>query len=196
MAENAAAVKPKAQNQGISLGPEKKEPDRAESVKPVSSKPINYRDNMLSLRGESFVGPEDYEIGPLQYRSDNRDVRAVTERVYALASDLKEGRMPLEHLHPDWRTVAERSLEHHLSLEQVPTAVRIGTVEIYAGDKARANIRLWGNPGRTEGEIYLEMFEGLWLVSDLQADLTALSVEMQEREESFEPSYFRFFDMP
>jgi hypothetical protein len=182
----------------ITLTPRKEQPAvQAQTPRVVTeSRPVMQSDQILSLRGGGIYGPEDYEIGELQGYSDDKNVRAILERIRAFVRGLEEGMVPVEDIHPDWKSQAQRSLTFHLERGNIPTDVRVGAIDLYAADLARANIRLIGEPGIALGEIYLRKMDNLWLVDDIQLDLAKLAEEPVERQEPYEPSVYRMSDMP
>jgi hypothetical protein len=182
----------------ITLTPTNDQPaQKPETLRVVTeSRPVMQRDQILSLRGGGVYSPEDYEIGELQRYSDDKNVRAILERIRSFVNGLEAAEVPLEDVHPDWKMQAQRSLLFHLERGNIPTGVRVGAIEIYAPDSARANIRLTGDPGIALGEIYIKKFEDLWLVNDIQIDMENLSEEPVQRQEPYEPSIYRMTDMP
>ena len=160
------------------------------------SRPVQQRDQILGLRGGEVYGPEDFEIGALQSHSDDRDVQIVLSRIRSFQAALGTGAIPLEDIHPIWKEQAQRSLGFHLDRGHIPLDVRIGVVDIYMRDRARANVRLIGDPGVAFGEIYLDRSEDTWLVSDLQADMADLADVLVEREGLYEPSVYRMSNLP
>lgn len=160
------------------------------------SRPVQQKDQILGLRGGDVYAPEDFEIGALQSYSDDRDVQDVLSRIRSFQVALRGGSIPLEDIHPIWKEQAQRSLAFHLDRGHIPLDVRIGVVDIYMKDRARANVRLIGDPGVAFGEIYLDRSNDTWLVSDLQADLADLADVMVERDGLYEPSVYRMSNLP
>lgn len=180
----------------ITLTP-RKEPPAPQPARVVSrSRPVMQRDQILSLRGGEVFGPEDYEIGVLQGYSDDRNIKAILERIRSFQKGLSAGTVPLADVHPDWAEQAQRSLNFHLERGNIPSDVRVGAIEIYAPGVARANIRLTGDPGIAFGEIYLKESDTLWLVNDLQLDMADLSEVPEQKEEPYEPSVYRMTNIP
>ena len=196
--EEQPAAAENSQERSITLSPSKTQPKPVtEAVRVVrESRPGMQRDQILSIRGGGVYGPEDFEIGELQGYSDDENVRAILDRIQAFQEGLESASVPIDDIHPAWRSSAQRSLLFHLGRGNIPSEVRVGTIEIYEPGKARANIRLTGNPGIAIGEIYLDNTDGLWLVSDLQLDMQDLAESPEKRDEPYEPSVYRMTNMP
>lgn len=196
--EPAAGPESSAQDRTITLKPQQPAQPPATRAERVvrESRPVMQRDQILSLRGGGVYGPEDFEIGELQGYSKDENVRAVLERIRSFQIGLSEAKVPLQDIHPDWENQAQRSLGFHLERGNLPTEVRVGTVEIYAPGLARANIRLMGDPGVAYGEIYLKKAGDLWLIHDLQLDMGDLVDAPALREEPYQPSVYRMLNLP
>ncbi len=187
-----------ASARAITLSSQRPTPTAAASTAPVvrESRPVQQRDQILGLRGGNVYSPEDFEIGVLQGYSEDRDVQIVLSRIRSFQAGLSAKEMPLSDIHPIWREQAQRSLGFHLERGHIPLDVRIGLVDIYMTSRARANIRLIGEPGVAFGEIYLDRSEDTWLISDLQVDMADLADVHEKREGLFEPSVYRMLNLP
>lgn len=197
--EEPADVSEKSpQDRTITLKPQQVPQSPATPVERVvrESRPVMQRDQILSLRGGGIYGPEDFEIGALQGYSEDENIREVLERIRSFQRGLAEAKVPLQDIHPDWESQAQRSLGFHLERGNLPKEIRVGAVEIYAPGLARANIRLTGDPGVAFGEIYLKKSDDLWLVNDLQLDMGDLVDIPEERQEPYEPSVYRMLNLP
>ena len=196
--EPAAAPARTTQDRTITLKPQQESQPPVQRTDRVvrESRPVMQRDQILSLRGGGVYGPEDFEIGELQRHSEDENIRAVLERIRSFQNGLASAKVPLEDIHPDWESQAQRSLGFHLERGNLPEEIRVGTVEIYAPGLARANIRLTGDPGVAYGEIYLKKADDLWLVNDLQLDMGDLVDVPEARQEPYEPSVYRMMNLP
>jgi hypothetical protein len=192
---NAAAPAP---DRKITLSPPTQTATSAPSVRPVvrESRSVQQKDQLLSIRQGSVYSPEDFEIGALQGFSGDRNVQLVLRRIRLFREGLQNGKVPLDDVHPDWLPSAQRSLEFHLDRGNIPLDIRVGIVDIYISGKARANVRLIGNPGVAFGEIYLEKLQDKWLVTDFQIDLADLGENSDVRGELYEPSVYRMMNLP
>lgn len=197
VAAPAEPASQQAQDRAITLSPQRPPASETRSSQAVrESSPVQRRDRILSLRGGEDYVPEDYEIGALQNASVDRNIQAVVARIRSFQSGLQQGDIPLTDIHPDWRDSAQRSLGFHLDHGHIPLDVRVGVVDIYVAGKARANLRLIGDPGVAFGEIYLDSVDDEWLVSDFQIDMTDLAEARAKRAEQYEPSVYRLMSMP
>ncbi len=149
------------------------------------------------------VLPEDFKIGPL---ADLVAVDRSTLEMIAVATRfleaLQEGTVEGESLLSEVRQELTTSIRYYLEQDLIPVNYRIGaiTTESYAqGDQAQSplqqrtawmNLRLFGSPGVSEGELYLERSAGRWYVSDLQIDFERMSQEYVREEEVYYPSTY------
>ena len=133
------------------------------------------------------VLPHDYGIGPLQdLLAGGEAERAVTAALLPFLRALAEGRVDAKAVAPDRLRSLRRSLQYHLDAGAVPHAARIGAVTLAEGE-AHVPVRLFGEPGRVAGEIYLEAGAGGWRVVDVQLDLPRLAQPYSPREREFAP---------
>lgn len=142
--------------------------------------------HLLYPRGKRVM-PQDYTIGPLQdLIAPEEPAGAVTAALVTFLRALAEGEIAAAAVAPDRLRSLRRSLQYHLDAGAVPRAARIGTVTAAEGE-AHAAIRLFGEPGRVAGEIYLEAGAGGWQVVDAQLDLSRLALPYSPREREFAP---------
>lgn len=142
--------------------------------------------HLLYPRGKRVM-PQDYTIGPLQdLIAPEEPAGAVTAALVTFLRALAEGEIAAEAVAPDRLRSLRRSLQYHLDAGAVPRAARIGAVTA-AEREAHAAIRLFGEPGRVAGEIYLEAGAGGWQVVDAQLDLSRLALPYSPREREFAP---------
>ncbi len=138
------------------------------------------------------VTPNDYSIGPLQdLLAAAGPENAVTRTLVTFLRALAEGAVEGEAVAPDRLRSLRRSLEYHLTAETLPHAVRVGEITL-AERQAQVAIRLFGNPGRVAGEIYLEAGAEGWRIVDVQLDLARLALPYTPREQEFVPSSDRW----
>lgn len=135
------------------------------------------------------VLPHDYAIGPLQDLLAAAEAeQEVTAALLPFLRALAEGRVDAATVAPDRLRSLRRSLQYHLDAGAVPRAARIGAVTLAQGaGEAHATVRLFGEPGRVAGEVYLEAGAGGWLVVDVQLDLPRLAQPYSPREREFVP---------
>lgn len=176
-AEDAAAPQEQTADGGPgSPEPEPETPAAARAVAPHQVYPRGAR-----------VLPHDYAIGPLQdLLAGGEAERAVTAALLPFLRALADGRVDAAVVAPDRLRSLRRSLQYHLDAGAVPHAARIGAVTLAEG-QAHVPVRLFGEPGRVAGEIYLEAGAGGWLVVDVQLDLPRLAQPYSPREREFAP---------
>lgn len=133
------------------------------------------------------VTPNDYSIGPLQdlLTAPARE-NAVTRTLVTFLRALAEGTVEAETVAPDRLRSLRRSLEYHLAGGALPHAARVGAITV-AEQQAHVAVRLFGDPGRVAGEIYLETGAEGWRIVDVQLDLALLALPHTPREREFAP---------
>jgi hypothetical protein len=146
--------------------------------------------SFLSRRAPRIL-PHDYEIGELQdLLATGAGEREAIGTLLAFLGALAEGTIAEATLVPDRRQTLSRSLRFHLSEQTLPRAVRIGALTV-AEEQIHLSVRLFGEPGRAAGEVYLEATVDGWRVADLQLDLQRLSQPYTAQAE-FAPSAARW----
>lgn len=164
-------------------GPSSPEPETAPETPAAARAVAPYQ---VYPRGARVL-PHDYDIGPLQDLLAAREAeRAVTAALLPFLRALAEGRVDAAAVAPDRLRSLRRSLQYHLDAGSVPHAARIGAVTLAEGE-AHVPVRLFGEPGRVAGEIYLEAGAGGWRVVDVQLDLPRLAQPYSPREREFAP---------
>ena len=153
-------------------------------------------DSLLPLINNITVIPEDFQIGPLQqkYPIDENE-RNILSIINSFFLSLSKKIIEEKYIHPDWRSVIVHSLQYHIDKGNLPVSIRTGKIYLSGNTGARANIRLYGNPGISEGEVYLERKDGKWYISDIQIDFTILSLIYNKDYDVFEPAVFRWLNL-
>ena len=142
--------------------------------------------HLLHPRG-ARITPNDYSVGPLQdLLTAAEPENAVTGTLISFLRALAEGDIEAEAVAPDRLRSLRRSLEYHLTEAALPRAARVGAITV-TGQQAHVAIRLFGDPGRVAGEIYLEAGAQGWRIVDVQLDLTRLAQPYTPREREFVP---------
>lgn len=164
-----------------------------EEETPVATLPPTFKEKLLSLRNGDQVLPEDFVIGKLQStKPEQRDQQLIVEKAELLSRALVRGAVPEGPVHPEWRDDMKRALWYYQNTSTFPDTIRIGEI-IIDGSTARANVRLLGDKGRAPGELFFEMDNGEWYITDIQTDFSKLD-RPYTREEQFEPSIYRWLD--
>lgn len=161
-----------------------------------ASRSVMQKDRLLSLRGVPPVLPEDFEIGILQEYDGTQETVEIVGLVQQFTRDLSSGVIPTQAIHPDWLVSLQRSLQHHADRGNLPTAVRIGAIRREGSGKASFDVRFYGEPGRTEGRVYLQKSENKWKIADLQVDLNLIGELPLSRNGLFEPFEQRYIGIP
>jgi hypothetical protein len=148
------------------------------------------------------VLPEDFEIGPLaELVSVDRSTLEMISVATRFLNGLVEGSVAEESLHAEIRRELATSIRYYLERGLIPLTYRIGaiTTESYGEEEATSpldqrtawmNLRLFGSPGVSSGELYLERSGGRWYVSDLQLDFEQLGLEYTREQDRYYPSTY------
>ena len=167
------------------------EPDGALDAAQRSSDSEAPIDPSFLYRRAPRVLPHDYEIGPLQdLLATGRTEREVLGILLSFLGALAEGTIAEAVIAPDRRQSVSRSLQFHLREGRLPHAVRIGALTVLE-DQIHVALRVFGDPGRVAGEVYLEAAADGWHIVDLQLDLNRLAQAYAPPAE-FEPSATRW----
>jgi hypothetical protein len=147
--------------------------------------------------------PEDFKIGPLADlvgidRSSHEMISVATRFLNAL----QEGTVDGQSLHAEVREELTTSIRYYLERDLIPVNYRIGAITTESSAEtdqqqslpqshtAWMNLRLFGSPGVSEGELYLERSGGRWYVSDLQLDFEAMGEQYEREQEQYYPSTY------
>jgi len=151
--------------------------------------------HLLYPRGMRIT-PNDYSIGPLQDLLVAAEPKnAVTGTLVTFLRALAQGSVEVEAVAPDRLRSLRRSLEYHLTGAALPYAARVGEITV-TEQQAHVAIRLFGDPGRVAGEIYLEAGAEGWRVVDVQLDLARLALPYTPLEQEFVPRSDRWLLVP
>jgi hypothetical protein len=160
------------------------------------------RQRLLALESVQVL-PEDFAIGPLaDLIGIDRSTLEIVSVSTRFLDSLQEGSVEGETLHAEVREELSTSIRYYLERDLIPLTYRIGaiTTESYAeGEENQSvldrrtawmNLRLFGDPGVCEGELYLERSAGRWYVSDLQIDFQRMGREYVRDEETYYPTSY------
>ena len=115
---------------------------------------------------------------------------------------LQEGTVAEDTIHAEVREEMATSIRYYLERDLIPITYRIGTIttESYSVEEeetslleqrtAWMNLRLFGSPGVSEGELYLERSGGRWYISDLQIDFERMGEDYVREQEEYYPSTY------
>jgi hypothetical protein len=157
---------------------------------------------LLALESVQVL-PEDFKIGPL---ADLVGVDRTTLEMISVSTRflnaLEQGMVEGESLHSEVRQELATSIRYYLDRDLIPVNYRIGaiTTESYAEGEQKSslldhrtawmNLRLFGSPGVSEGELYLERSAGRWYISDLQIDFEQMGQDYVREQEAYYPSAY------
>jgi hypothetical protein len=168
-------------------------PSTAPAASTTPATPLETEEQALLALPAAAVLPEDFRIGGLAdlLQSDN-PARGIAAVARSFLDALVRGDVDSDLIEPGRREDLSRSLAYYLSTGDRPDAFRLGAVETAEGDPDEAwlNVRLFGSPGRTEGELYLRRTSQRWYVLDLQAELAGLQQPYTRAEDRFYPSVY------
>ncbi len=150
---------------------------------------------LLPMRSTGRLMPEDFKIGPLQDELDSKKNQleiASTANEFLLK--LKSGTVDTNALLEAKRKELAHSLSYHVERKNLPKKFRTGSISIKNEPDevqiAWMNVRLFGEIGVTEGEIYFSRQAGKWYISNIQIAFELLSNTYQKPEEIFMPSIY------
>jgi hypothetical protein len=119
--------------------------------------------------------PRDLVIGKLADPEAEEPSGAVLTRVERF---FQSGEYAPETVLPSARTRFERGVATRW---RRVANVRVGDVELLESGRAMVPVRLLEEPGRAEGEVYLERHEGAWYISDVFVDFSELETAAETR---------------
>ena len=157
---------------------------------------------LLSLDSSPIL-PEDFKIGPLaDLVGVERNIQEMISVSTRFLNSLEQGQVDRQSLHGEVREGLATSIRYYLDKDLIPLNYRIGviTTQTYSeGEQEPAklqrrsawmNIRLFGSPGVSEGELYLERSGGRWYVSDLQIDFGRMGQEYVREQDQYYPTTY------
>ncbi len=126
---------------------------------------------LLPIVSKSII-PEDMVIGSLlDYNSQNLVSGTLPFLVVTFFNDMSKGVINKDILHPLFSEYIQKLYSSNIN-EQF-TTIRIGNIIDKSGIVS-ANIRLFTNTGRVDGEVTADRFEGELLLSNISIDFVQL----------------------
>jgi hypothetical protein len=168
-------------------------PPTAPAASNPPATPLVQEEQALLALPAAPVLPEDFKIGQLEdLLQADKSLRGATSAARSFLDALVGGKVDSDLIEPGRREDLARSLAYYLAAGDHPEAYRLGTLETAKGDPDEAwlNLRLFGSPGRTEGQLYLKRASQRWYVLDLQAELAGLRQPYSRADEKFYPSIY------
>jgi hypothetical protein len=148
---------------------------------------------LMALDREKRLLPEDFKIGPLgEARGGKSDENDAVGAANAFLASIVAGKVDPKLLAPESEKTVSDTISFGLRQGNVPRSFRVGTPKLREDGEITATVRLFGDDGTSEGEIYMSHVGKLWLVSDLQLSLAQLAVKKEKPKEKFFPSTYRW----
>jgi hypothetical protein len=147
----------------------------------------------MALDREKRLLPEDFKIGPLgEARGGKTDENGAVGAAEAFLASIIAGKVDAKLLAPESEKTVSDTISFGLRQGNTPKSFRIGVPKVRDDGEITATVRLFGEEGTSEGEIYMSRVGKLWLVSDLQLSLAQLAVKKDTPKEKFFPSTYRW----
>jgi len=149
----------------------------------------------LAIRGDAWIVPEDFVIGPLQPRYTTDEEKA---EIIALTMDffenLSAGVLDEDLILEEWRQPIKTTLSYYIEKDLVPEEVRMGTISFSGNSSAHCNIRLYSGDGVSAGEVYFTKEVKSWYISDIQIDFSLLAEPYIPAGEPYEPGMYTYLE--
>lgn len=155
---------------------------------PVSEQTAQKRERQFLTTAAEPVVPQDVVIGPLYAAAEagetERRIYSASRRFFALLmSGGQEENEALESMvHPRYGEGLAERLRREAAGYSIKK-VRYGRVRV-EGEEARQNVRLFGEPGRTAGELVYNRQAGEWYLSAADIDFSALKQGYEPQEQT------------
>ena len=136
------------------------------------------------------ITPEDFKIGKLHnLRKSTNEQNIIVTTIDNFFKTLLSKKIDKNLLTSENSELNIR-LTYYIDRGNIPTSFRVGKIIIENINISRAYIRLFGNKGISEGEVYLKKQNGNWKISDIQIDFNNLSIEYIKKDEKYMPSIY------
>jgi hypothetical protein len=153
--------------------------------------PLPGKEFLLARQTGEPVAGEDLVIGKLHNVSAGTEAEnRVFSGIERFLQSLTEGTLAEDAAAPEALADLKRLAGYNIERGNIPEDFRIGEIFI-EGSSGRADVRLFGQPGRAAGEIYCIEENGAWLITDMQVDLAELG-HSYEIEGPYEPNVYRW----
>ena len=160
--------------------------------------PMSSQEKLSRRRLGTRILPEDMEIGPLylgHLTSDNAFEAGAMKVAENFLSSLLTGKV-------DNKYISVEDLEY---IREVMFPLENGDIELSEyrlgvpvkdeNDCFRMNVRFFGEPGRTAGEVFVCKEQDDWKITDFQVDLLQLKESYIKDYEVFEPEVYRWLEI-
>lgn len=137
--------------------------------------------------------PEDFKIGGLQDpRTGGADDQLAMKTADGFLARIASGKVDSSFIASGARDRITDMVSFGIEHGNVPRSWRIGELRKRESGELSASVRLFGDPGTSEGEITLVQAGRQWLVSDFQVSLSALQEKPEKPKDRFFPSSYRW----
>ncbi len=158
--------------------------------------------DLLLLITERRTLPEDFKIGRLQdILEGSRDQKGIISAAQKFLEALAKGKIEEDSLLQSKRERISHSLSYFIEQKILLKSYRLGHVSLQEeetsdgsgiGNSASMNIRLFGEVGVSEGELYFSRHDMKWYIEDILISLELLSQSYSRQEEKFIPSPYNW----
>jgi hypothetical protein len=175
----------------ISLSPQPSPaPSAAAAPRPVA---LTQETELFASFPQQRIMPEDFKIGALQDGvTSSRDFLQGLGCAGNFLDSVVKKKVDYAFVEPTIAAEIKSVIAYPMAQGYVPQRYRIGKMAFEGENELRANIRLYRDPGVTEGELYLKKSDAGWKVSDLQAGFTLLARPYVKPGEPFLPGSYKF----
>lgn len=141
----------------------------------------------------SSIQPEDFNIGGLYNEgTESEEIRLIAGIVSDFLDSMKKNKIKTSLLYDGEESGLYRLLVFHLENTNIPQKYRIGTITIEDIDAGNVIIRIFGEKGRTDGEIYVRKKKDKWYISDMQINFYELEAPVEKSGEKFMPTTYHW----
>lgn len=154
--------------------------------------PSGYQNLVLSPY--EVITPEDFDLGPLQYRhppAESADALR-SSLIYAFLDSLLAKKPDPALMVAVKAEAIKRSMAPLLLPETRLSSYRVGSI-LPSGDTAHATFFLYSGNARAHGAVYLWKSSGTWLVDGVDFDLASLSAPRSDLPRRYEATEYRSF---
>jgi len=137
--------------------------------------------------------PEDFLIGALADTGGGKsEEMAAIGVARAFLTSVVSGALDRKLLAADGEAGIADMIAYGMEQGYAAKSFRLGSPKKHENGEVTASVRLLGNEGSSEGEIYVSRAGKEWLVSDFQINLAQLAVKREKPKDRFFPSAYRW----
>jgi hypothetical protein len=148
--------------------------------------------NLLPFFPESAIKPQDFYLGKLFEENESTyEVIALKKTIAEFMDSLVINKIDVALLAGGEDSGLYRLLDYHLKDSARIVKYRIGVTAIREDETGYSLVRLSGEKGGTNSEIYLIRVENKWLISDMQINFYELASGNEKAGEKFMPEMYK-----